>query len=45
VIISVSILLEKAEVNSPIDGQLAPSNGSLEKQYSEMVTQAVQRLR
>ena len=45
VIVSVRILLEKAEVNSPIGGELAPSNGSLEKQYSEMVTQAVQRLR
>jgi hypothetical protein len=45
VIVSVRILLQKAEVNSPIGGELAPSNGSLEKQYGEMVTQAVQRLR
>ncbi len=45
VIVSVRIFLEKAEVNSPIGGELAPSNGSLEKQYSEMVTQAVPRLR
>ncbi len=45
VIVSVRILLEKAEVNSPIGGELAQSNGSLEKQYGEMVTQAVQRLR
>ena len=45
VIVSVRIVLEKAEVNSPIGGELVPSNGSLEKQYSEMVTQAVPRLR
>jgi hypothetical protein len=45
VIISVRIFLEKAEVSSPIGGELAPSNGSLEKQYGEMVAQAVQRLR
>jgi hypothetical protein len=43
--VSVRILMEKAEINSPIGGDLAPSNGSLEKQYAEMVTQAVQRLR
>ena len=45
VIVSVRIFLGKAEVNSPIGGELVPSNGSLEKQYSEMVTQAVPRSR
>jgi hypothetical protein len=45
VIVSVRIVLEKAEVNSPIGGQLVPSNDSLEKQYSEIVTQTVERLR
>jgi hypothetical protein len=43
VIVSVSIILENGEANSPIRGRVVPSNGSLEKQYSEMVTQAVQR--
>jgi hypothetical protein len=45
VIISTRIVLEKAEVNSPIGGRIVPSNGSLEKQYSEIVTRAVERLR
>jgi hypothetical protein len=45
VVISVLIVLEKVEVNNPIGGRVVPSNGSLERQYSEIVTQAVQRLR
>src|SRR5262249_202295 len=45
VIISALIILENAELNSPIGGRIAPSNGSLEKQYGETVLQAVQQLR
>jgi hypothetical protein len=45
VIVSVSIILENGEADSPIRGRVVASNGSLEKQYGEMVTQAVQRLR
>jgi len=41
VIVSVSIILENGEANSPIRGRVVPSNGSLEKQYSEMITQAL----
>jgi hypothetical protein len=44
VIISALIILENA-VYSPIGGRIVPSNGSLEKQYSETVLQAVQGLR
>jgi hypothetical protein len=45
VTVSVRIVLEHAEGYSPISGWIAPSNGSLEKEYGEMVTQAVQPLR
>jgi hypothetical protein len=45
VIISALIILENAELSSPIGGRIVPSNGSLEKQYSETVLQAVQPLR
>ena len=45
VVISVLIVLEQVGINSPMDGRVAPSNGSLERQYGEMVTQAVQRLK
>jgi hypothetical protein len=45
VIISALIILENAELNSPIGGRIVPSNGSLENQYSETVLQAVQQLR
>jgi hypothetical protein len=44
VIVSALIILEDS-VYSPIGGRIVPSNGSLEKQYSETVIQAVQRLR
>jgi hypothetical protein len=44
VIISALIILENADY-SPIGGRIVPSNGSLEKQYSEIVVQAVQGLR
>ena len=45
VIISALIILQNAQVYSPIGGRIVPSNGSLEKQYSETVLQAVQGLR
>jgi hypothetical protein len=45
VTVSARIILEDAEDDSPIGGRVVPSNGSLEKQYSEIVAQAVQRLR
>jgi hypothetical protein len=44
VIISALIILENA-VYSPIGGRIVLSNGSLEKQYSEIVLQAAERLR
>ena len=43
VIISALIVLEYPEVSSPIGGRIVPSNGSLEKLYSETVLQAVHR--
>ena len=44
VIVSAIIILED-QVYSPVGGRIVPSNGSLEKEYSETVIQAVQRLR
>jgi hypothetical protein len=44
-IISALIILENAQDYSPIGGRIVPSNGGLEKQYSEIVLQAVQGLR
>jgi hypothetical protein len=43
--VSARIILEKAELDSPIGGRVVPSNGSLEKRLADAVQQALQRLR
>lgn len=42
-VVSVRIILEKAQVDSPIGGRVVPSNGSLEKQHAERIVRAVRR--
>jgi hypothetical protein len=42
--VSVRIIVEGGDLDSPIGGKVVPSNGTLERQQIDAVTQAVQRL-
>jgi hypothetical protein len=42
VTVTTLIVVEKAELDSPIGGRILPSNGTLERRFAQAVTQAVQ---
>jgi hypothetical protein len=45
VTVTTLIVVEKAELDSPIGGRVFPSNGTLERRFAQAVTQAIQDLR